>query len=306
MFLSKQPIEEKYTVYTRDIKSLPVSRSILNGIDLTDISKELALTDSATSSGFSIKNLSSRSVYIYDVDSDTTLFEKNGELLLLPASTTKIMTALVAREEYNLDDILTVPDVSEIEGFRVGLFDGEQLQVRELLKAALIQSSNDAAYVLAINHPSGLSGFVDLMNKKAVNLGLRSTLFENPAGFDNETQKSSARDLVIMSKEFMNDEFLKSIVSTKEDTITDSTGEYTHSLYNTHQLLGSDPSVVGIKTGTTDGANQVLVTQFNREGHNIIVVIMGSDDRYLETSQLIDWVFDEFIWLTPQEIFDKS
>jgi len=104
----------------------------------------------------------------------------------------------------------------------------------------------------------------------------------------------------------MKDDFLRLVVGAKKDVITDESGIYKHYLYNTHELLGIDQSVVGIKTGTTEGAHQVLITQFNREGRNILIIVMGSDDRYEETSQLIDWVFDEFIWLTPEQIIEKS
>lgn len=288
--------EKKYDVYSRQVAEIPVHKSKLN------LQTEVA-TDSAS---FDINKLTSKSVYIEDIDTATKIFEKNGERVLLPASTTKIMTALVARQEYSLEDVLTVPNVSEIDGFSVGLFKGEKMRVDQLLKATLIPSSNDAAYTLAINHPEGIEGFVKLMNQKAKDFNLKSTYFENPAGFDNDSQRSSARDLAIISKEFMKDDFLRSVVGVKEDIITDENGIYKHYLYTTHELLGVDESVVGIKTGTTEGAHQVLITQFNREGRNILIIVMGSDDRYEETSQLIDWVFDEFIWLTPEQINEKS
>ena len=140
------------------------------------------------------------------------------------------------------------------------------------------------------------------MNFKAEQLNLKSTRYENPAGFDDDVQRSSAHDLVILSKEFMKNDFLASVVATKEAVITDVSGEYKHYLESTHQLLGVDPTVVGIKTGTTQGAAQVLITQFNREGHRIIVVVMGSDDRYLETTNIVDWVFDNYIWINPEDL----
>jgi len=109
-----------------------------------------------------------------------------------------------------------------------------------------------------------------------------------------------------MSKEFMKDDFLREVVGIKKDVIVSENGIYKHYLYNTHQLLGVDDSVVGIKTGTTRGASEVLITQFNREGRSILIVIMGSENRYKETSQLIDWVFDNYVWLTPEQIIEKS
>jgi len=298
IIMAKNSTEKKYDVYTKQVSEIPVLKSKFN-LQSEDATKSAILD-------FDINHLSSKSVYIEDVDTATQLFEKNGERVLLPASTTKIMTALVARQEYKLDDALIIPDITKIDGFSVGLFKGEKMRVDQLLKAMLIQSSNDAAYALALNHPGGLDGFVKLMNQKATDFNLKSTYFENPAGFDNDSQRSSAHDLAIISKEFMKDDFLRLVVGAKKDVITDESGIYKHYLYNTHELLGIDQSVVGIKTGTTEGAHQVLITKFNREGRNILIIVMGSDDRYEETSQLIDWVFDEFIWLTPEQIIEKS
>ena len=144
------------------------------------------------------------------------------------------------------------------------------------------------------------------MNQKAKELNLKSTHYENPAGFDNDTQRSSARDLVILSKEVMKNEFLREVVNTKETVITDLTQEFEMQLYSTHQLLGHDPTVIGIKTGTTEGASQVLITQYLRDGHNVIIVVMGSNDRYFETTQLIDWVFDSYKWVSPDELVNTS
>ncbi len=296
VIFAENSMEKKYDVYTKEVSEIPVLKSQLN----------LQADEASESANFDIKNLSSKSVYIEDIDTATQLFEKNGERVLLPASTTKIMTALVARDQYKLNDVFLVKDISKIEGAGIGLFKGEKILVSDLLKAALIQSSNAAAYVLADNYPDGLEGFVDLMNQKANDLSLKSTYFENPVGFDADNQRSSAHDLAIMSKEFMKDEFLREIVGVKEEVITDESGVYKHYLYTTHQLLGEDDSVVGIKTGTTEGAHEVLITQFNREGRNILIIVMGSDDRYKETSELIDWVFDEFVWLTPEQIIEKS
>lgn len=296
IIFAKTSAEKKYDVYTRQVSEIPVLKSRLN----------LPPEDATKSASFDINNLSSKSVYIEDVDTATQLFEKNGERVLLPASTTKIMTALVTRDEYDLEEVVTIPHIPQVDNLKTGGFVGEQVTVKNLLKAALIQSSNESAYALALKYPGGLEGFVNLMNTKANNLGMKSTYFENPAGFDNDGQRSSAHDLAILSKEIMKDDFLRGIVGTKKEIVTDITGTFKHYLYNTHELLGVDESVVGIKTGTTEGAHQVLITQFNREGRNILIVVMGSDDRYEETSQLIDWVFDEFIWLTPEQIIEKS
>ncbi|MCB9812921.1 MAG: D-alanyl-D-alanine carboxypeptidase [Pseudomonadales bacterium] len=306
IIFAKNDTVKKFDVYSRDIVEIPV----LNTAEIesqSDLSPgEESNLAPVTENDFQIDQLSAKAVYIEDIDTATQLFEKNSERLLLPASTTKIMTALVALEVYSLDQVLEVPDISQIEGIDVGFYKGEKVTVSNLLKAALIQSNNDAAYILALNYSDGYDAYVDLMNKKAVDFGLKNTFFENPAGFDAEHQRSSAHDLAVMSKELMKDEFLRSIVGIKEDIITDISGIHKHYLYNTHLLLGVDDSVVGIKTGTTEGASEVLITQFNRDNRNILIILMGSENRYQETSQLIDWVFNNYIWLTPEQIVQKS
>lgn len=276
-------------------------QELINNVYLVPVTQIPVLQDKLAYEIFA-QGVSAKSAYVEDIDTGTILFERNSDRILLPASTTKLMTALIALEEYQITDVVTVPKLPKVAGLKYDYTEGEQLIVGDLLKAALIQSSNDAAYILALSSNKGFAGFVNRMNERAIELQLKSTKYENPAGFDTDTQRSSAHDLVILSKEFMKDTFLASVVATKETVITDITGEYEHYLANTHQLLGVDPTVVGIKTGTTEGAAQVLITQFVRDGHTILVVVMGSDDRYLETTQLVNWVFEAYKWVGPQDL----
>lgn len=240
--------------------------------------------------------LNSKSVYAYDVKSATVLYEKNADRLLLPASTTKLMTAVVALEIADKDEVIKFKKQDALESTPLGFFDGEELTVEDLLKASLINSSNEAAYNLAYLDPNGLESFVNRMNIKAQELSLKDTFFENPAGFDGEGQKSSARDLTILSKYAMQNPTIKDIVAIKNTQISDITQMHLHTLNNTHQLLGVFEGVKGIKTGTTEGANQVLITLYERDGHEIILVVMGSEDRYEETKHLLNWVFDVYTW----------
>lgn len=287
-----------HEVYTVPVVSIPILKEKLPGYQ--NIASDSAKSD--LSYEIFAQSITAKSAYVEDIDTGTVLFERNSERILFPASTTKLMTALVALEEFAVDSVLTVPILPDLDGLKHEFQEGERIKVGDLIKAALIQSSNDAAYILAVSSSRGFDGFVNRMNEKSSQLNLKNTKFENPAGFDTQTQRSSAHDLVILSKEFMKDEFLSSVVATKEAVISDITGEYKHYLESTHHLLGTDPTVVGIKTGTTEGAAQVLITQFNRNGHRIVVVVMGSDDRYLETTRLVDWVFDAYVWANPQDL----
>lgn len=297
LILATQKPVQTNEVYLVPVQKIPVLK--------TKLPKYAQASDSAATSlshDVFAQSITARSAYVQDIDTGTVLFERNSERILLPASTTKLMTALVALEENDVNTVFTVPVLPKVFGLKHVFQPGLQITVGDLVKAALIQSSNDAAYILALNSQRGFDGFVSRMNEKALELHLKNTQYQNPAGFDEGSQRSSAHDLVILSKEFMQNDFLSSVVATKEAVITDISGEFKHYLASTHQLLGTDPTVVGIKTGTTDGAAQVLITQFNRDGHRIVIVVMGSEDRYLETTRLIDWVLDAYEWVDPQEL----
>ena len=284
-FLSPVQVKnERFTTYARTFETIPILRS------------QLALADDA------FVTISAKSFYVLDLTSNTVLAERNAERILRPASTTKLMTALIALELWPRTMPITTTSVPELSGFKSIFPVGQQYYLEDLIRAALIQSSNDAAYLIAQQHSEGISGFVARMNERAQELGLESTYFENPAGFDADNQISSARDLAILTKEFLRVPFLAEVVATSQATITTIDGKFSVPLRTTHQLLGKDPSVLGVKTGTTEGANQVLITLFERENRQILVVLMGSDDRYLETVQLTNWVFEWYDYMTYEEL----
>jgi serine-type D-Ala-D-Ala carboxypeptidase (penicillin-binding protein 5/6) len=247
-------------------------------------------------------NLTAQAVVIVDVASGARLFEKNPRQLVAPASTTKLMTALVALETFQPDESLVVPPGAKLEGATAALFPGEELTVYSLLQASLIQSANDAAYTLAAGHPEGIEGFVAAMNKKAQLLGMNNTSFTNPIGFDHAQNYSTAFDLAILARQVMNDEMLQEIVSMPSAQITDVSGATRHWLTSTHQLIGKHPEVVGVKTGTTQAAGEVLITQVERDNQAILLVILGSQQRYPETLSLVDWTFNSYSWLAPEDL----
>ncbi len=240
--------------------------------------------------------LTAQAVYVMDVNSGSILLEKNKDQLRAPASTTKMLTAVTARQIYNLDTVFEVKEEAFTLGNAMGLQIGEEIRVADLLQGLLIQSGNDAAFVLANNHPLGYQGFIAQMANVAQRLHLDKTSFSNPSGLDEDDHKTTAHDLAILAKEVMKDPLLRKIVSTKQAIVSDVFGEKKHYLSNTHQLLAEVLGVVGIKTGTTWEAGETLVTQVNRDGNSIIIVLMASQDRYGETRMIIDWVFNYYTW----------
>lgn len=247
-----------------------------------------------TTSSFPI--LSAQGVIATDLDSAVSLYEKNPDLPLLPASTTKIMTAMVALEYYNLDEVLVVNRTAFVEGQKMGLFLGEKISVEKLLYGLLMSSANDAAEVLAANYQGGREAFIQRMNDKAKELNLINTVFKNPSGLDGEGHYSTARDLVRLSKIALENEIFSQMVSTQKLNIKNSTGTIEHRLVNINELLGQVEGVKGVKTGWTENARENLVTYIERDGKRILIALLGSQDRFGETKELIEWIFKNYKW----------
>ena len=230
-----------------------------------------------------------------DLESGISLYEKNSDGPLLPASTTKIVTALVTLDTYPLDQILKV-GFTRVDGQKMGLRTGGEMRVEDLLYGLLVYSANDAAEVLAQNYPAGYNAFISAMNVKAAELSMINSYFDNPVGLDTSGQHSTAKDLVRVSEVAMrNPEFAK-IVATKQITVHDASGRISYNLRNINQLLGSVPGVLGVKTGWTENARENLVTYMERDGHKIMIAVLGSQDRFGETRELIDWIFTNYEW----------
>lgn len=247
------------------------------------------------SDGSSFPVISAEGVLAVDLGSGMSLYEKNADGPLLPASTTKIVTALVALDAFPLDQIITIGKTS-VDGQKMGLTTGEQMKVEDLLYGLLVYSANDAAEVFAQNYPGGYDAFITAMNVKAKDLGMSSSKFVNPVGLDEDGQITTSRDLVRASEVAMrNPEFAK-IVGTKQISVSDASGKISYNLKNINLLLGTVPGVMGVKTGWTENARENLVTYIERDGHKVIIAVLGSQDRFGETKELIDWIFTNYKW----------
>jgi len=230
--------------------------------------------------------ISATAAIIMDADSQVVVYQKNADFRFSPASTTKIMTALVSLDQYHPDDILTVTKTIDTEGSGLGLFTGEKLSYESLLKAALIYSANDAAYTIAENYPGGETAFVAAMNAKAQALHLANTHFGDPDGLDDTENYTTARDLVRLSALAMEKPLFASIVHTKSATIISSNSKNTYTFQNRNILLGFS-GINGIKTGYTDEAGEVLATSVQQNNHTFYIIVMKSKDRFLDTQTLL-------------------
>lgn len=255
------------------------------------------LTIYPISDGVSVPSTSARAVIVQDVGSKSLLYAKNPDTLLLPASTTKIMTALVARNTWgDLSTPLTVVNEDRAIGQTIKLVKGEQLSVESLLKGILIHSGNDAALALADNYDGGYPAFVAAMNVQAKDLHLEHTVYKNPSGIEQYGHVTTARDLATLASVAMADPVLRDIVATRYTVISDITGTIKHPLVTTNELLGEIEGLSGLKTGWTENAGECLVSYVERDGRGIIVVVLGSLDRFGDTRRLIDWVYAHHTW----------
>jgi D-alanyl-D-alanine carboxypeptidase len=178
----------------------------------------------------------------------------------------------------------------------MGLINGEKMKVEDLLYGLLVYSANDAAEVLAQNYPGGRDAFVGAMNAKAVELHLENTSFKNPTGLDGNGHVTTARDLIRGASLAMQIPEFARIVGTKQAVVKSENGKIVHRLTNINELLGVVEGVLGVKTGWTENARENLVTYIERDNKKIMIALLGSQDRFGETKELIDWIFANYAW----------
>jgi serine-type D-Ala-D-Ala carboxypeptidase (penicillin-binding protein 5/6) len=243
-------------------------------------------------------NISAKAVVIMDKDTKTLLFSKNPNLLFSMASTTKIMTALIALDYYKLDDILTIK-TENVEGVNVGFKIGEKIYFKDVLYAMLLPSGNDAALAIAQNYPGGENIFVQKMNEKAKLLHLDNTNFADSIGLEDSRDYTTPLDLARLASSALENKVFADVVSTKIWQITDITGANKYLLNNLNKLLGYR-GVNGVKTGYTTEAGQVLVTSKNEDNHTLVIVVMDSEDRFLDTTRLLDEISGNINYLSIQ------
>jgi serine-type D-Ala-D-Ala carboxypeptidase (penicillin-binding protein 5/6) len=235
--------------------------------------------------------LSAKAALVMDLDANQVLYALRADEKVLPASTVKIMTALVTLQRSDLDDVVQVSaGAAATEGSRMGLAQGESLTVKELLYGLLLPSGNDAAVALAEHVASNEGAFVDLMNETAADLGMRGTHFTSPHGLGDSGETISATDLVSVTRAALAYPVFSEIVATAESNVAG------HKLVNTNELLTTFAGADGVKTGTTDEAGECLVASVTRDGHRLLVVLLGSQDRYGEARALLNWANQGWQW----------
>ena len=237
-------------------------------------------------------SLSAKSAVLIDADSGAVLFEKNADERLSMASTTKIMTALVAIESCDITKEVSIPrEAVGVEGSSIYLYEGEKLTLQDLLYAMLLESANDAATAIAIEVGGSVENFAEMMNKKASSLGLENTHFENPHGLDGESHYTTARELGKIASCAMGNETFCQIVSTYKKTIPLNGTEGVRLLINHNKLLKNYDGAMGIKTGYTKKSGRCLVSCAERDGLRLIGVTLSAPDDWRDHKALLDYGF---------------
>lgn len=225
-----------------------------------------------------------------------TLWDRDMDAQRSMASTTKIMTALVVLEKTDITEQVTVsPAAAAVGEAGIVLAPGDTLSVQQLLEAMLVQSANNAAFALAEHVAGGEEEFVDLMNEKALALGLERTSFTNPHGLDEPGHRTSAADLATLSAVAMADPRFAAIVAMPKVSVT--TRGRTATYENSNKLIGAYDGATGVKTGWTNDAGYCLVSSARRGGVGFIAVVLGAaseKDRFDQARELLDWGFAHY------------
>lgn len=238
--------------------------------------------------------ISAKGAVAIEADSSDVIYEKNSDTRLSMASTTKIMTAIVAIENSPLEKIIKItPEMTGVEGSSIYLQAGESLTVEELLYALMLESANDAAVALAYGTCGSVNAFVDLMNDTALKLGLVNTHFTNPHGLDDSEHYTTAKELALLASYAIKNPVFFDIVSTYKKVIP--LGESgSRVLINHNKLLRTYDGAVGIKTGFTKKSGRCLVSCAERDGVKIIAVTLNAPSDWSDHAKMLDLGFSQY------------
>ena len=252
--------------------------------------------------------LNSRIAVAYDRKSGNVIWGKNENKRTAMASTTKIMTAIILIENADLNQTITISaKAGGTGGSRLGLKKDDKITLNDLLYGLMLKSGNDAAVAIAETVGGSVQGFAELMNAKAQELGLENTHYVTPHGLDNPEHYTTAYELAKLADYAMKNEIFSKVVGTKNYTVT--INGYPKAISNTNELLGYLNGVNGVKTGFTNNAGRCLVTSINRDGFEIITVVLQADTKKMRTSdsvKLIEYVYKNYELINLKNIVNQE
>ncbi len=244
----------------------------------------------------SVAEASDGSSYVVIEATSGRLLKGSNVTARLPmASTTKAMTAIVAIEHANIDDVVSIPKCAVgIEGSSIYLKEGEKFTLKELLYGLMLRSGNDAAVAIAVHVAGSVEDFAQMMNDKASELGLKNTHFVNPHGLSAKEHYTSAYDLACIAAYGMANPVFKEIVSTKSITIKGDGEEETRYFANKNRILYSYDGANGVKTGYTKEAGRCLIASSERDGMQVVAVALNVYDYFNVCAELMDYAHDNY------------
>ena len=224
-----------------------------------------------------------------ELSTGRVLHASNADEKLPMASTTKIMTAIIVIEDCDLDEVITVPDAAVgVEGSSVYLKKDEKIDIRDLVYGLMLRSGNDCAATLAIHHSGSIEKFAEVMNERAKNIGAENTNFKNPSGLPDAEHYTTASDLCKIACYAMKNDLFKQVVST-----LNYKGNF-RSYANKNKMLKLYEGANGVKTGYTVKAGRCLVSSAERNGMDVVCVVLNCPDTYGRSSEILDYCFNNF------------
>ncbi len=237
---------------------------------------------------------SAKSAILIEAETGTILYSKDIHTQRAMASTTKIMTAILTIEAGDLDTEFTVdPLAIRVEGTSMGLREGDRVSRRDLLYGIILPSGNDAANAAAVSVSGSVPAFVELMNAKALELGLKNTHFVTPSGLDAKGHYTSAYDLAMITAYAMRNELFREVVSCKSKQLEYGNPPYSRTLYNSNKMLSRYEGAIGVKPGFTDDARRCLVSAAERNGTTLIAVTLNDGNDYNDHAAMLNYGFTQ-------------
>lgn len=256
---------------------------------LTRLTIGILFLSLGTSWGMDIK---AKSALIMDADSGKVLWARDEKAARFPASTTKIMTALLLLEHCLPDEVITAPDgIEKIEESSLHLKKGEKIDVENMLYALMLRSANDGCVAVAKHISGSVEAFAKLMNERAKQIGCVNTHFNNPNGLNDPKHTTCAYDLALIAREAMKYDLFRRVVRTPKKELKRSINQKDLLVENHNKWLLKDLSADGIKTGYTRDAGKCYVGSATRDGYRIITVILKTEDWQSDHQQMLNWAF---------------
>lgn len=232
---------------------------------------------------------------VMEMETGRVLFAADPHTRLPMASTTKVMTALLALERGDLqDEVVCSPQAFGVPGTSIYLQAGERLTLEQMLLGLMLASGNDAAVAIAEHIGGSIEGFAAMMNARAAQIGAVNTRFVNPHGLPDDGHYTTAYDLALIAREAMRNEAFRRLVSTQRASIPWAGRTYDRQLHNKNRLLADYPGATGVKTGFTSKAGRCLVFGAQRDGMEIVGVVLGCGNWFEEAARLMNGCFETY------------